>query len=144
MSLDVTIKYKQPKVVDYERTHAACGSTMGQNIGERVETEWDSNITSNMTEMADHIPVTFHVGDEEYSNDLYSVVWRPDEHGIANTTIIGEALGDGIAYMVRHRKELERFNPSNGWGSYDSFLLWLIAYKLQCDENPDCEIEVWR
>lgn len=145
MSLDVTIIYKKPRMVDYNKTHAACGSTMAfLPDGEREEKEWHSSVTHNMGTMAEHIPTTYHVGEDDYSNDLYSVVWRPDEYGIANTSIVGEALGNGIAYMVTHRKELEQFSPENGWGSYDSFLYWLIAYKQQCDENPDCDIEVWR
>lgn len=146
MSLDVTIKYKQPKKVDYNKTHAPCGSTMAlvPDNHEEEREYWSGNITHNMGNMADHIPTSYHVDGEDYSNNLYSVVWRPEEFNIANTTIVGEALGNGIAYMVTHRKELEQYNPSNGWGDYDSFLQWLIAYKQQCDENPDCEIEVWR
>lgn len=51
MSLDVTIKYKQPKMVDYNKAHAACGSLVQlAEDGEREETVWWANITSNMGE----------------------------------------------------------------------------------------------
>ena len=60
MSLDVTIKYKKPKRVDYNATHAVCGSTYAIcNDGEAFEaTEWSANITHNMTVMARHVPVS--------------------------------------------------------------------------------------
>ena len=54
MSLDVTIIYKKPKMVKYNATHAACGSTF-MIVPDDVateETEWSANITHNMSRMA--------------------------------------------------------------------------------------------
>lgn len=47
MSLDITIKYKRPERVDYNATHAVCGSNVALcNAGEVFEeTEWEANIT---------------------------------------------------------------------------------------------------
>ena len=53
MSLDVTIIYKNPKMVKYNATHAACGSTF-MIVPDDVpteETEWSANITHNMSRM---------------------------------------------------------------------------------------------
>lgn len=128
----------------------ACGSTMAiyPEDTEVTESEWSANITHNMGEMASHIPVTYKIDKEVYSETLYMLVWRPEEVGIGNicnnTDTVGQALQSGIPYMIAHRKELLQYNPDNGWGDYDSFLEWLIAYWRACLEHPDCEIEVWR
>ena len=147
MSLDIYIKYKHPKkriikkgldVVDYENTIAV------NNEG----TGWHANITHNMNEMADHIPVSYQVEGETYENTLYQLVWRPEEVGIGNvcnnTDTVAEALQTGLAYMITHREELLHYNPSNGWGDYYGFLEWLIDYWKACLDNPGCEIEVSR
>ena len=59
MSLDVTIIYKKPKMVKYNATHAACGSTF-MIVPDDVpteETEWSANITHNMSRMALQVPI---------------------------------------------------------------------------------------
>ena len=152
MSLDVYIKYKQPKkrTVKKGMDGVACGSTIAvypEDI-EVEETEWHSNITHNMAEMAMHIPVSYQVDGETYENDLYYLVWRPEEVGIGNvcnnTITVAGALQTGITYMISHREELLKYNPNNGWGDYDSFLEWLLSYWRACLENPECKIEVSR
>lgn len=110
--------------------------------------EWWSNITHNMGDMAEHIPVYYQIQEETYDNDLYTLVWRPEEIGdgeiCCNTNVLRQALQSGIAYMVAHREELLQYNPENGWGNYDSFLDWLINYWRACLENPNCKIEISR
>lgn len=46
--------------------------------------------------------------------------------------------------MISKRKSLLRYEPENGWGSYDSFLKFLIEYKEACEDNPGCVIEASR
>lgn len=150
MSLGVTVKYKRPVVENYHATHACCGSTVpvyGPDHEEEVS-EWHANITHNMCEMAGHIPVRYNFEGEAHRSTLYQMVWRPDKVGngvsCCNTTVMEQVLGSGIAYMVLHRDELEKFNPENGWGSYKGFLRWLEAYWETCRRHPDCKIEVDR
>ena len=152
MSLDVYIKYKNPKkrIINGGLDGVACGSTLAyyDTPGEVEETEWHANITHNMNEMAMHIPVSYQVERETYENDLYHLVWRPEEVGVGNvcnnTNIVAEALQTGLSYMISHREELMQYNPDNGWGDYDSFLEWLLSYWRACLENPECKIEVSR
>lgn len=150
MSLDVSVRYKTAVRENYWKTHVCCGSTAmvcGDDHEEYVD-EWSANITHNMGKMADHIKVNYQVDGEEYENTLYQMVWRPDEVGdgktCCNTTVMAQALQSGIAYMVAHRKDLEKYNPENGWGNYNVFLAWLKCYWDVCLEHPDCEIEVSR
>ena len=146
MSLDVYVKYKKARKERYYENHSACGSNMPIDDYEAEVTEWHANITHNMNKMAMCIPVKFEVNGKKYDGTLYSYVWRPEEQypSVANTDIVGKALEVGICYMVTHRDELLQYNPSNGWGSYDAFLMWLVNYMRVCKENPDCLIEVDR
>lgn len=125
MSLDITIKYKRPERVDYNATHAVCGSNVAIcNAGEVFEeSEWEANITHNMAEMARHIPVSIRYRNKEYNGTLSDYMWHPERHRNITTTPMSRILASGIAYMVANRKGLLLYNPANGWGSYDAFLL---------------------
>ena len=100
---------------------------------------WIANITHNMNKMAQRIFVS------ENKEMLYDYVWRPDELGKEiYTNEMKNILTKGIYIMIRKRKSLLRYEPENGWGSYDSFLKFLIEYKKACEDNPGCTIEVSR
>lgn len=121
MSLDITIKFKNKECEDEF---------------------WNANITHNMGKMARAIPVVI---DGFGFQTLYNYIWRPDEMSKkVDTTIMSKALTEGIISMIKNRKELIQYNPENGWGDYDTFLEWIIAYKNFCEDNPKCEIEVSR
>lgn len=121
MSLDVTIRFKNK---------------------EGKDDFWSANITHNMGNMASFIPVII----EDFGfQTLYNYVWRPEEiKKKVDTTVMVKALTVGIALMIKKRKELLKYNPENGWGSYDSFLAWLIEYKNACEDHPGCYIEISR
>lgn len=141
MSLDVTVKFKKKEAINYNKTHSACGSTMALHADDYVEETdtWWANVTHNMGKMARAIPVSSN--NENASATLYDYVWRPDEQEEkVDTTVMLRVLTEGIGYMISHRKDLLKFNPENGWGSYDSFLHWLIDYKNICEDHPECEV----
>lgn len=48
-----------------------------------------------------------------------------------------------IKNMLSERKEYEKLNPSNGWGSYESTLLFLFQLCLNFTEVEDGVISVW-
>lgn len=88
MSLDVCIKFKKRKMVNYNKTHVACGSTLEVH-GDKEEfyqRTWNGNVTHNMRKMARHIPVRYI--DESrgisYKGTLYEAVWRGDENRVVN------------------------------------------------------------
>lgn len=141
MSLDVYINYKKPKPV---KKRVSCGSTILVGCDRNAETRFNSNITHNMTKMAMNIPIDITLDGVSYVGTLYDFVWRPEENDVCNTNKLKDILSIGISYMIQNRLDLLRYNPENGWGSYDGFLHWLINYKEACEDNPDCEIEVSR
>lgn len=149
MSLDIHICFKEPKLVNYRHYTSACGSTielLPHDDTEREEMQISMNITHNMGNMAKHVPITFELEEEMYSDTLYQYVWRGDEVSkyVCNTDVMSNVLISGIQYMIGNRNKLLQYNPENGWGNYDDFLDWLITYKRNCDENPNCTIEISR
>lgn len=142
MSLDVYINFEKPETIKMSRV--ACGSTVPIcDEDDTYETDyWSANITHNMGNMASHVPINV----ESRKGTLYDYVWRPEEQTppLETTDELLPILNQGIAYMIAHRNDLLQYNPSNGWGSYDGFLKWLIQYKEACENNPGCKIEVWR
>ena len=101
--------------------------------------KWVANITHNMNKMAQKIFVS------ENKETLYDYVWRPEELGREiDTKEMVKILTKGIYIMISKRKSLLRYEPENGWGSYDSFLKFLIEYKEACEDNPGCVIEASR
>lgn len=97
----------------------------------------------------------------EYPND----VWRnytSNVSGMWSKALGGETLGDLIeakgkrnadlveplTVAVAEMKEAPEFfremNPSNGWGSYEGALDYLVWMLEMCRAVPDGWVEVWR
>ena len=143
MSLDVYIKYREPKnanyFLDHPYTYSGLSDADKENYG--IETEWSANITHNLGNMADQIPVIIN----EMETTLYYICWRPEEIFETPTTdLVLEGLLQGINYMLLHRKELLEFESPNGWGTYAGFMKFLLNYKQACEDNLGCEVEVSR
>lgn len=145
MSLDVYIKFKEPRKDNYFLSHPYIYSDLSTRDREayHLESNWSANITHNLGNMADHIPVKLN----GVETTLYYICWRPEEIRPAinvNTDTVLEGLLQGINYMLLHRKELLQYESPNGWGTYEGFMKFLLNYKQACEDNPDCEIEVSR
>lgn len=50
-------------------------------------------------------------------------------------------LEKAIADMIKNKSEYEKYNPENGWGSYDGLLSRFEEMLKICKENPDGIIE---
>lgn len=101
--------------------------------------EWVANITHNMNKMAQRIFVS------KNKETLYDYVWSPEElYKEIYTNEMRNVLTKGICIMISKRKSLLRYEPENGWGSYDSFLKFLIEYKEACEDHPGYIIEASR
>lgn len=145
MSLDVYINYKGKKQANYFLDHPYIYDdlTKGDKSAFNEEEYWSANITHNLGNMANHIPVWLG----GVKTTLYYICWRPEEIRPAikvNTDTILAGLIQGIAYMLTNRKELLQYESPNGWGTYNGFMKFLLNYKQACEDNPNCEIEVSR
>ena len=74
------------------------------------------NITHNLAKMAKQCEID--------GISLYDVLWHPDEVLINGEPSISYCQNLFILYreLKAHREKYEKFNPPNGWGSYDGLL----------------------
>jgi len=98
---------------------------------------YSANITHNVNTMAMVV---------ELSNDLtlYDVMWRPDEHEMVYAKDIVDYLYAGWKDLVSNPEKYKKFNPSNGWGSYDGLVNFVKNYHDACMENLDAELRISR
>lgn len=139
MSLDITIQFKEPRLENYFLNHPYSYDGLSENDKQTFmeETEWWGNITHNLGQMADNIPILY----KDKKTTLYYVCWRPEEIGVETVEDILPCLIQGLHYMIDHRKELEQYNSPNGWGTYNGFMKFLLNYKQACEDNDkECKI----
>jgi len=99
---------------------------------------YGANITHNLGKMAEAV---------ELSNGmtLYQVLWRPDEQeGLKFARDISELLDEGCNILLSDPEKFKKFNPENGWGSYDGLVSFVYRYRNACWETPDAELRVSR
>jgi len=111
MSLDV---YLNTKDVD------------GNEIG-----VYDSNITHNLTEMADKA-------------GIYYALWRPEEKGWKQAKDIVPILEKGLTKLKAKPQYYKKFDAENGWGTYKHFVPFVEQYLEACKQYPSAEISVSR
>lgn len=101
-----------------------------------VETDDDkevywANITHNLNKMA---------GDA----GIYEHLWRPDEIGITKAAELIEPLRAGLALLKSDPSRFKKFNPENGWGTYDGLVAFVEKYLAACEEYPAATVRVSR
>jgi len=104
---------------------------------------YSANITHNLNKMA--MDVKFGVewkGEGDLS--LYDVLWRPDEHGFTYAREISDLLDIGWNILLSDPERFKKFDPENGWGSYDGLVNFVYNYRNACWDNPDAELSVCR
>lgn len=99
---------------------------------EEYETDeyFHTNLTHNLCEMADHIPVGGNF-------TAYHLLWHPEkiygdpdvkkrneewdytEEGWHLREDYVSRVEDAMKYAMKHEKTLSKYNPDNGWGSYE-------------------------
>jgi len=99
--------------------------------------KYSGNITHNLGDMASHV---------ELSNGLtlYQVLWRPDEHQLKFARDISDLLYEGYIILLTDPEKFKKYNPPNGWGSYDGLVNFVYKYSNACWNNPDAELRISR
>lgn len=92
---------------------------------------FDYNITHNLGEMASEAGIYYHL-------------WRPEEIGVELAGDLIKPLQQGL-YLLQHQPEkFEKYNPSNGWGSYDGLVSLVKDYLVACEKYPNAKIYISR
>jgi len=92
---------------------------------------YDTNITSNLTKMADEA-------------GIYEALWRPEEINATKAHQIINLLKSGLLALKSHPEYFEKFNASNGWGKYKHLVPFVEKYLNTCIEYPNAIITVSR
>ena len=100
---------------------------------------YSGNITHNLGKMATQVVLSNGV-------TLYEILWRPDECNPPYTKAkeIADLLDEGFNILLSDPEEYKKYNPENGWGSYDGLVNFVYKYRNACWDNPDAEIGVCR
>lgn len=125
MSLDVYLHTGTDRVAPCEH----CNGTGTINHGR--ECVFEANITHNLNRMAT-------------AAGIYEACWRPDELGITKAGQLVPLLRAGLERLRADPQRFKQLNPSNGWGKYDGFVLWVEKYLQACEDNPEADVEVSR
>lgn len=88
---------------------------------------FDYNITHNLNRMAE-------------AAGLYDCLWRPDEHGIDTAKQLIEPLRQGLHLLKLNPEEYKKYNPENGWGSYEGLVTFVEEYLDACYKYPDAKV----
>lgn len=97
----------------------------------KPEEVFSANITHNLADMA-------------MAAGIYMHLWRPDEIGITKAWKLIEPLKAGLEKMKADPERFKKFNPPNGWGTYDNFLPWVERYLAACIATPHANVSVYR
>lgn len=132
MSLDIIFTENGHK--DYSNY---CGSTVMMDDFNETK-DYFINITHNLNVMAEHVPIG--------NVNLYKVLWRGDE--LKDPIIKGKQfedyLYDGISYLIRCKLILLEYNPTNGWGNYDSLLQFTKDCLALSIQHPNADVRFSR
>ena len=92
---------------------------------------FEANVTHNLSRMADAV-------------GLYKPLWRPEELGITKAGDLIEPLSEGLRLLKADPERCKKYNPKNGWGTYEEFVVVVERYLLACMQHPDGEVSVNR
>jgi hypothetical protein len=92
---------------------------------------YSANITHNLNTMADKA-------------GIYKHLWRPDEIGVERAEQLIEPLETGLALLKSDPERFKRFNPKNGWGTYEGLISFVQDYLEACKKFPGATVSVWR
>lgn len=100
---------------------------------------YSDNITHNLGKMATQVVLSNGV-------TLYEILWRPDECNPPYTKAreIADLLDEAFNILLSDPEEYKKYNPENGWGTYDGLVNFVYKYRNACWDNPDAEIGVCR
>ncbi|MHA1828611.1 MAG: hypothetical protein ACTSX6_08185 [Candidatus Heimdallarchaeaceae archaeon] len=88
---------------------------------------YNANITHNLNTMADRA-------------GIYKYLWRPDEIGIKYADQLIKPLTNGLVTLKADPKKFKKYNPPNGWGTYNLLVHFVENYLEACKKYPTAEV----
>jgi hypothetical protein len=75
---------------------------------------------------------------------VYKCLWQPEDVGIMKAGQLIEPLTEGLAKLQAKPDECCKFEPENGWGTYEGLLIVVSSYLSACKRFPGACIRVSR
>lgn len=88
--------------------------------------------------------ITHNLGPMAREAGIYTLLWRPEEIGIKYARELIAPLEAGLNILRMYPERFRKFNPENGWGSYEGLVEFVEVYLAACREHPDAEVDTWR
>jgi len=98
---------------------------------EETNKVYHANITHNLCEMAEQA-------------GIYKHLWRPEEIDITLASELVDPLREGLHKLKLEPEKYKKFNPENGWGSYENLVNFVEDYLNACYKYPDALIKISR
>lgn len=171
MSLDVTLISEVPTVKNigtgiYTREggktreltyEEACIKYPDSDIEESTECYednvlYDDNITHNLGEMADKAGLYDAIWrpyrlTKDYSEDLEKEYRKEMEYEDSQTIYAEQLITNlsvGLINLLTSPKEFKKYNPENGWGTYEQLCDFTYNYLKACTANPTAIVKTDR
>ena len=90
-----------------------------------------ANVTHNLMTMAE-------------AAGLYRWIWYPEQKGVKIASDLIIPLTAGLQRLKADPGTFQKYNPSNGWGSYERFIPWIENYLRACYASPGARVTVSR
>lgn len=108
------------------------------------------SLTHNLTAMASHVSVgsikiySSATSYEDKELSLYDVLWRPEEHYLYYVEDLLPYYEKGLQELLNDPDKYEKYNPENGWGSYDNLVEQLTKLVYVCKINKNASVNADR
>lgn len=104
---------------------------------------FSKNITHNLGAMAREVKYGLEwKGEGELS--LYDVLWHPDKHGFKYARDLEDLLDIGWNILLSDPEKFKKYNPENGWGTYEGLCDFVYHYRNACWDYPEAELSISR
>lgn len=151
MSLDVYLEQKEAKV---EKSSSAIYIREDGQSKSISRDEWDSrypgrtpfvvNESEENTDEVYHANVTHNLIEMADKAGIYKCLWEPETLGIIKAFQLIDVLENGLTLLRNNPSFFKQFNPSNGWGSYEVFVVFVRDYLNACTRYPDANVSISR
>lgn len=85
--------------------------------------------------------ITHNLNDMASACGLYDLMWH-SEGKQAKDVIFG--LRNGLNVLVRDKGEMMKYNPENGWGTYENLVQVATDFLSACEKYPNAKIDCSR
>ncbi len=106
----------------------------------------DFSLVSAETSTRENVPetlfkrnITHNLGGMAEAAGVYKVLWRPEETSDKQVLArdITPILEAGLTDLLARPQHFKQYNASNGWGSYDHFVLFVGSVLNACQSYTD-------